>query len=228
MKIIIIEDDPDIVSMITLTLKIRWSESEIISSGLGAEGVRMVKINDPDLILLDLGLPDIDGLDVLRKIRAFSGAPVLILTVRNDDSDIVAGLELGADDYMTKPYNQIILISRVNALIRRHQFPNGHIAITYKHLKLLQDLSKVFINDKQVHLTRTEGLILLHLMQKAESIVTIAYLAHAIWGVDDMGVRETIRVYVHRLRDKIETDPQNPQLIHTEAGVGYILKMSSN
>jgi two-component system KDP operon response regulator KdpE len=188
----------------------------------------LVKTENPDLVILDLGLPDIDGLDVLKRVRSFSGVPILILTVRNNDSDIVTGLELGADDYLAKPFNQLVLISRANALIRRSQFPNGLVSITYKHLKLLQDFSKVFINNKEIHLTRTEGLILSHLMQKAESTVTIGYLAHTIWGVDDIGVRETIRVYIHRLRDKIETDPQSPQLIHTEPGVGYILRLASN
>jgi two-component system KDP operon response regulator KdpE len=224
MKILIIEDDIDIISMISLTLKMRWPEMEILQSNSGNEGIKMAKAQQPDLIILDLGLPDIEGFDVLKQVKSFLNVPILILTVRNDDKYIISGLELGADDYMVKPFNQLVLLARVNALIRRQQFPCEQASINYKSLKLMRDMTKLQVSDKDVYLTRTEGLILFTLIQNAEKVVTIASLAHSIWGVDDLGVRNSIRIYIHRLRNKIEKEAHSPQLIHTQAGIGYILK----
>jgi two-component system KDP operon response regulator KdpE len=224
MKILIIEDDSDIVSMISLTLKMRWPDMDIIQSNSGIEGIKIATAHQPDLIILDLGLPDIDGFDVLKQVKSFLNVPILILTVRNDDKYIISGLELGADDYMVKPFNQLVLLARVNALIRRQQFPSEKSSINYKCLKLMRDMSKLKVFDTDIYLTRTEGLILFTLMQSAEKVVTVSSLAHAIWGVDDLGVRNSIRIYIHRLRNKIEKEAHSPQLIHTQAGIGYILK----
>jgi DNA-binding response OmpR family regulator len=226
MKILIIEDDADITSMISLSLKMRWPELEILQSMTGNDGIKIAREYRPDMIILDLGLPDIDGFDVLKNIKVFLNTPVLIITVRNDDKFVITGLELGADDYMIKPFNQLVLLARVNALIRRHQFPNGQASISYRYLKLVQDLSKLYIRDKELYLTHTEGLILFNLIQNAEKVVTIASLAHNIWGVDDLSVRNSIRIYIHRLRNKIEKGYLCSQIIFNRPGIGYILKLN--
>ena len=226
MKILIIEDDADITSMISLSLIMRWPELEILQSITGNDGIKLAEKYQPDMIILDLGLPDIDGFDVLKSVKTFLNIPVLIITVRNDDRYVITGLELGADDYMIKPFNQLVLLARVNALIRRHQFPNGQASISYSYLKLVQDLSKLYIRDKELYLTHTEGLILFHLIQNAEKVVTIASLAHNIWGVDDLSVRNSIRIYIHRLRTKIEKSSLCTQIIHNRPGIGYILKLN--
>jgi two-component system KDP operon response regulator KdpE len=226
MKILIIEDDADITSMISLTLKMRWPELEMLQAMNGNNGIKLAREYQPDMIILDLGLPDIDGFDVLKSIKSFLNIPILIITVRNDDQYVITGLELGADDYMTKPFNQLVLLARVNALIRRHQLPNGQASISYKYLKLVHDLSKVYIRDKELYLTHTEGMILFNLIQNAEKVVTVASLAHNIWGVDDLSVRNSIRIYIHRLRKKIEKGSLCPQMIYNRPGIGYILKLN--
>jgi len=123
MKILVIEDSPAIVETISLALEMRWPEAKIISTALGENGVKMVETQSPDAVILDLGLPDSSGYDVLKRIRLFSQVPVLILTVRADESDIVKGLEWGADDYMIKPFKQLELLSRLKVIMRRRGSP---------------------------------------------------------------------------------------------------------
>jgi len=119
MKILVIEDDKEILEVISVGFEMRWPEMKLVSTRLGREGVELAASENPDVVILDLGLPDINGFEVLEEIRTFSRVPVLILTVRNDESDVVRGLELRADDYMTKPFQQMELQSRVEALLRR-------------------------------------------------------------------------------------------------------------
>jgi two-component system KDP operon response regulator KdpE len=165
-----------------------------------------------------------DGFNVLQKIKYFSTVSVIIITVKNSESDIVMGLELGADDYITKPFRQLEFISRVNAVLRRQHIPGGGNPIKYRSLLLQSDLRSLFVEDKKINLTQTEGIILFYLLKNAEKIVPISTLAEAIWDFNDASTCESIRVYIHRLRNKIEKDPHNPTFIHTKSGVGYILK----
>ena len=120
MKVLIVEDDHEIVEIISLAFEIRWPEAELVSTHLGEQGISMVDAEEPDVIILDLGLPDISGFDVLKEVRTFSTVPILILTVRGEEADIVKGLEWGADDYMVKPFRQLELMSRAQAVMRRY------------------------------------------------------------------------------------------------------------
>lgn len=224
MKIIIIEDNPDIVSIVSMALKIRWPDIEILSSNEGEKGISLIGDENPDIVILDIGLPDMCGFKVLEQIKAFSLASVIILTVKNSESDIVRGLELGADDYMTKPFRQLELISRVNAILRRQHIPGCGNPVKYRSLLLQSDLRLLFVEDKKINLTQTEGIILFHLLRNAEKVVPISTLAEAIWDFNDASTCESLRVYIHRLRNKIEKDPHNPTFIHTQSGVGYVLK----
>ena len=123
MKVLVIEDDKEIVDAISLAFQIRWPEAKVISTRLGQKGVELVESESPDIVILDLGLPDIAGFEVLRQIRLFSAVPTIILTVRAEEADVVKGLEWGADDYITKPFRQLELLARVKSMIRRHTPP---------------------------------------------------------------------------------------------------------
>jgi two-component system KDP operon response regulator KdpE len=224
MRIIIIEDNSDIVSVVSLALQIRWPDITIFASDKGEKGLSLIENENPDFVILDIGLPDIDGFDVLKQIRIFSMVSVIILTARDKESDIIRGLELGADDYIIKPFRQLELISRINAILRRQHIPGSGNFIKYKSLSIQPDLRALFVNDKKIGLTQTEGVIMFHLLRNAEKVIPISNLAEAVWDFNDSSTCESIRVYIHRLRNKIEKDPKNPVYIHTKAGVGYILK----
>ena len=222
MKILIIEDDREIVEAISLAFRIRWPEATLVSTHLGGKGVDMVETEAPDLIILDLGLPDISGFDVLKQVRLFSSTPVLILTVRADEVDIVKGLELGADDYVVKPFKQLELLARVKALLRRAPGIED-LPLVCGPLRYDSSTFQFFRNEIEIKLTRTESQILQHLMTQAGHVVTYSNLAEAVWGEDYPGATDSLKVYIRRLREKIEDDASNPQLILTKASIGYLL-----
>jgi len=217
-----IEDDEDIKEAVSLAFEINWPEAKLVSTNLGKKGVELASSESPDIIILDLGLPDITGFDVLRGIRAFSNVPVLILTVRGDEDDIVTGLETGADDYMTKPFRQVEFFSRVRALIRRDR-PMGEEVLTYGELSLDPSTGQLSHGRHQTTLTRTESAVLAQLMRDEGKVSTYHALTEAIWGIGYHEETEVLRLYISSLREKIEEDPQRPKIIVTSAGVGYSL-----
>ena len=223
MKILVIEDDQQIVEAITLAFQIRWPEARLISTQQGEKGIELVENEKPDIVILDLGLPDINGYDVLKQIRMFSDIPILILTARTEESDIVKGLEWGADDYMIKPFRQLELLSRIKALTRRRANADSEIPVNVGQLNFNPSTGQLFYRDKEISLTPTEGRILNHLMRNAGQVVTHSSLADAVWGEDYPGAVDSLKVYIRRLREKLEIEPQDPQLIVTKAGVGYLL-----
>lgn len=223
MKILIIEDDLQIVEAITLAFQIRWPEAKLISTQQGEKGIDLVESEKPDIVILDLGLPDINGYDVLKQIRLFSDLPILILTARTEESDIVKGLEWGADDYMIKPFRQLELLSRIKALTRRRSSIGSEAPVTIGCLSFNPSTGQLNHNDKEINLTPTEGRILHHLMRNAGQVVTHSSLADAVWGEDYPGAVDSLKVYIRRLREKLEAEPQQPQLILTKAGVGYLM-----
>ena len=222
MKVLIIEDDKEIVDAISLAFQIRWPEAKAISTRLGQKGIELVETEVPDIVILDLGLPDISGFEVLRQIRLFSRVPIIILTVRADESDVVKGLEWGADDYITKPFRQLEFLARVKALIRR-QSPTDEEPITCGPLRLDATTGQLFYQSKEIALTITESRLLAHLMRNAGHVVTHSSLAEAVWRNDYPGAADSLKVHIRRLREKIEPDPSHPQLILTRTGVGYFL-----
>ncbi len=225
MKILIIEDQPTIVEIVALAIQIRWPEAIVLTTQLGAKGIELIEAEVPDIVILDLGLPDIDGLEVLKQIRLFSEVPIIILTVRDEEQDIVKGLEWGADEYIVKPFRQLELMARVNALLRKKNVPTGEASLVYGPLRLDLSRSRLFTDGKEINLTNTESLILYHLMKYAEKVVTLSELTEILWGVDFPKATDAIRVYIRRLRIKIEIDPSKPQFIHTLTGQGYTLKI---
>jgi two-component system response regulator VicR len=222
MKVLVIEDDKEIVDAISLAFQIRWPEAKVTSTRLGQKGVELVETETPDIVILDLGLPDINGFEVLRQIRRFSAVPTIILTVRSEEVDVVKGLEWGADDYITKPFRQLELLARVKSLIRRYS-PTEEILLTYGPFRLDPVTGQLHIGDKEIALTVTENHILSYLMKNAGHVVTHSNLAEAVWGDDYPGAADSLKVHIRRLREKIEQDPGKPRVILTKTGVGYFL-----
>jgi two-component system response regulator VicR len=223
MKVLVIEDDREIVEIITLAFEIRWPDVNLISTHLGENGIQLVEGENPDIVIIDLGLPDISGFDVLKEIRTFSKVPILILTVRGEEADIVKGLEWGADDYMTKPFRQLELLSRIRALTRRAGSIDDEEPLVCGELRFNPVTRQLLYGKTEINLTRTEGSILHFLMKNAGRVATYSSLAEAVWGEDYPDSVESLRVYIRRLREKIEPDPDNPQIILTKVGVGYML-----
>lgn len=223
MKVLVIEDDPDIVGVISLAFQIRWPDAELVSSHLGEKGIEMVETENPDVVILDLGLPDISGFDVLKQIRLFSDVPILILTVRADETDIVRGLEWGAEDYMVKPFRQMELLSRIKALTRRRGALTEERPLVCGQLHYEPSTRQLRQGEKDINLTRTEGSILYYLMKNAGQIITYDKLAESVWGENYPDATESLKVHIRRLRMKIEADSNNPVIILNKASVGYML-----
>jgi two-component system KDP operon response regulator KdpE len=221
--VLIIEDDREIVDSVALNFRLRWPEAELVSTGLGEEGTEMVESEDPDVVILDVGLPDISGFEVLRQIRLFSSVPVVVLTVKGDEADMVKGLEWGADDYVVKPFRQSELLARLKVQTRKQRAVADEAPIICGSLHLDPSTFQLFDGGKEISLTVVEGRIIEHLMRNAGQVVPHARLAEAVWGEDYPGAVESLRVYIRYLRQKLEPEPGRPKLILTKAGVGYSL-----
>lgn len=224
MKVLLIEDDPATVEAVSLAFQFRWPETSLVSTEKGDEGTELVEKEAPDVVILDLGLPDIDGVDVLREIRRFSDVPVIILTARTEDEAVVKGLELGADDYVTKPFDPMVLLARVKSVLRRTRMPElrgkeGRIAAG----GLVIDLAarKVLVNNSPVALTATEWTLLSELMRNEGRVVSQQRLAERLWGEQAVESPSSMRSYIARLRAKLGDNPEAPRIILTEYGAGY-------
>lgn len=221
MKILVIEDDPSIVEFLETALQIGWPEARLVSASRGKRGIEMVEGSRPDIVLLDLGLPDINGFDVLKRIRSFSDVPVVITTVSGEEGNVVRGLALGANDYVTKPLRPLELIARMKALVRRDSIMND-LDVECGDMYFGTSYQEFYRGGRLIHLTSTEGRILCNLMKNAGRLVAYADLARAIWGEHYPGVEDTMKSHICHLRQKIEDDPGEPRLIHNTAGIGYM------
>jgi len=222
MKILIIEDDRQIVEAIQLALEIRWPEAKVIFTHLGEKGIEMVETEKPDVVILDLGLPDISGFSVLKQIRLFSKVPVLILTVRAEESAIVQGLEWGADDYATKPFKQLELLARIKVLLRRRSYGQTETPIECGDVHFDPVTYRLTRGNQEIELTRSEGIVLHCLLKNPGQVVSHSQLSEALWGEDYPEAANSLKVYVRRLREKLEEDPSQPKLILNKPGIGYL------
>ena len=224
MNFLLVEDDAEIIEFISLALDLGWPDAEITAVNRGNEAKDIISNKSPDMVLLDLGLPDISGFDVLKEIRQFSNIPVIIITVADSEESIVKGLNLGADEYIVKPFGQLELLARIKAVLRNK---NGQYLtpITLGPLKYYPESCKLKCGSKDIHLTRTECLIIHELLANKGKVVTYTQLADIIWGDYYPNAPETIRVYIRRLRSKIETEPSCSGLIKSKPGSGYILEL---
>ncbi len=190
----------------------------------GSDGIRNATMRPPDLIILDLALPDIDGSEVLARIRSWSNVPVIVLSVRSNEDEKVKLLQLGADDYVVKPFGMAELLARSHAAIRRHtRSQNGDPVINLGRLSVDLGNRAVFVNGERLSLTRKEFRLLQILAQHAGNVVTHGQLLNEIWGAGHDQDSHYLRIFVRKLRQKIEVDPTQPKLLLTELGVGYRL-----
>jgi len=227
MKILVIEDDAEIIEAVSLAIEMRWPDSVLLSVEHGREGIELAESANPDVVILDLGLPDINGYEVLKRIRLFSSVPIIILTVKIEEADIVKGLELGADDYITKPFRQMELLSRIKALLRRKSDTEDTVESTVACGKLSYDPSTrdLYHNDINIKITPIEATILCMLMENEGRFVSYSALAEQVWGENYTGrdAAENLKVYIRRLRQKLELDASQPKLILNRPGIGYSL-----
>jgi len=200
----------------------RWPEAKVISTALGEQGIDLAGRASPSVIILDLGLPDISGFEVLKRIRLFSDIPILILTVSSDEPSIVKGLEWGADDYVVKPFKQLELLSRIQGALRRYN-TQGDKPLVYGQLRFDPRSMRVVYGTNEIQISRTEGIILGQLMRNAGAVVTYSDLSDLMWGVEFNGASDSIKVHIHHLREKLEAEPGKPKLILNKQGVGYYL-----
>lgn len=223
MKVLIIEDSLEVAEAVSLCLQVRWPEATTAVAPEGARGLELLKSESFDIVILDINLPDMDGFDVLRQMRLFSNVPTIVLTVRKKEEEQVAGLEIGADDYIVKPFRPRDLVARVNALLRRtdsSKISQKQPSITRGKLTLNLTNNEAHLGDKVATLTPTESKLLYVLMEKAEETISNEEISRAIWGKTISDTSHT-RTYIRRLRDKLNDNP--PRIILTEHGEGYRL-----
>jgi two-component system KDP operon response regulator KdpE len=223
-KILVVDDEPDVIESVRLGFTLQWREVDVLGATSGNAGLDAIEHEHPDIVLLDVGLPDIDGFEVLRQTRAFSDIPVVMLTARDDSMDKVKGLELGADDYVTKPFNHLELMARVKAVLRRLEMPApASRAPSFRAGDLEVDFARqeARLRGERLELTPTEYKLLYHLVRNAGHILQHGTLLAKVWGREYIDEVDYIRVYIRRLRDKLGDDPDTPRYIRTERGLGY-------
>ncbi len=218
---LVIDDEPQIRRLLRVTLEA--SDYRVLDAATGNDGLVQAAQRKPDVVLLDLGLPDLDGLTVLKRIREWSKVPILILSVRDQEEDKIAALDSGADDYVTKPFNSGELLARLRAALR-HTQPQGVEAI-FRSGNLEVDLAKrlVLKDGKEIKLTPIEYSLLRLLVVHAGKVLTHRQLLTEVWGEKAVGQSHYLRVHVAHLREKLEADASAPELIVTEPAVGYRL-----
>jgi len=218
MRVLVVDDESQIRRLLSIALGSKgWS---VFEASTGFEGIQLLMSAKPDAVLLDLNLPDMDGAEVLTQIRQWSSVPVIILSVRESQEDIVSLLNLGADDYIIKPFYTNELTARLQAVCRRRSADTDR---RYRRGELLVDLEsrQIFRGKSEIHLTITEFAVLELLLRNAGKIVTRERILKEIWGPGAENEDGSLRVHIRALRRKLETDPDHPDLIFTEPGVGY-------
>ena len=225
MRVLIVDDEPDTLEAVGVCFELLWPDSTVLEASDGTSGIRMAKDDRPDVVILDIGLPDVSGVEVCREIRTFSDVPIIMLTARSADAQKVKGLETGADDYLVKPFSHIELVARARAVLRRSQTKPADAAVPpFVSDDFSMDLNtrEILRHGRTVKLTPTEYNLLSQLVKNAGRVVSHETLLREVWG--DEYVRETdyVKVHVQNLRKKLEDRPTEPRLILTERGVGYM------
>jgi DNA-binding response OmpR family regulator len=222
-RILAVEDDERIRSAVKLALEDEgWTVDE---AGSGEEAIDLFARATPDVVLIDIMLPGIDGFELCRTLRRHSDVPIVMVTARNDTHDVVAGLEAGADDYLTKPFAPKELSARIRALLRRiRPIVAGHAKLSFGNLEIVPEEGKVLRDGTELHLTKTEFRLLCELAQNPGRVFSRESLLDKVWGYDYFGDGRLVDVHVRRLRTKVEADPANPRHVVTVRGLGYRLQ----
>jgi two-component system KDP operon response regulator KdpE len=223
LKILIVDDEPDVVKVVRMSFQVQEPTWEAIAAYDGEEALEVFEKEQPELVLLDIMMPEMSGFDVLKELRRFSDVPVIMLTAKGNEIDKVMGLNLGADDYITKPFGHLELLARVRAVLRRGRgIPLTHKApFTGGGVRVDFETRQVSVDGEIVSLTGTEYRLLYHLVRNAGQVMTHETLLARVWGREYTDEIDYLKVYISRLRNKIEKDPRNPDRILTEYGIGY-------
>ena len=222
--VLVVEDDVPVRNLIITTLKTH--DYKFISAGDGREAVMMASCHNPDVVFLDLGLPDMDGIDVIRQIRSWSNVPIIVISARSNDTDKIEALDSGADDYLIKPFSVEELLARLRVTIRRLALMNSDGSSdrsVYKNGKLTVDYSAgvAYLDGEELKLTSMEYKLLCLLARNTGKVLTHTYITQNIWGRSWDNDVASLRVFLTTLRKKIEPDPNSPKYIQTHVGVGY-------
>jgi two-component system KDP operon response regulator KdpE len=221
-KILVIDDDVNLLQSMKFTFA--RAGATVLTAMDGREGLRRFYAERPDLVILDVRMPDIDGWETCRQIRLLSNTPIIMLTTLHQDDEIVRGLDYGADDFVTKPFSREVLLARARALLRRSEAPTeGEPASLYNDGYLSINLARrrVLVAGEAVQLTATEFRLLAVLLQNAGQVLTYRMILDKVWGWEYHESVDYVHVYLSHLRRKLEADPRNPQYLLTERGVGY-------
>lgn len=225
MKVLVVDDHQNIIDAVSLCISFRWPAAQVVAAYDGATGLEMIERETPDVVILDIGLPEMDGFQVLQQTRQFSRVPVIMLTVRDEDTDIARALQMGADDYISKPFSHVEFLARVEAVLRR---ASGRGADEQGPL-VADDLwvdfgsAEVLMKGQPVQLTRTELGLLSHLMHNAGRVLSRRQLEATVWGSDDAVDidSQTIKVHMRHLRSKLGDTADSPKYIANVYGIGY-------
>ncbi len=224
LQILVVEDDAPVRNLITTTLKAH--DYKYITAENGDEAIRQASTCNPDIVLLDLGLPDIDGVEVIKKIRTWSNIPIIVISARSEDSDKIEALDNGADDYLTKPFSVEELLARLRVTSRRlamMQANTGANESVFTNGKLKIDYAAgcAFLGEKELHLTPIEYKLLCLMSQNVGKVLTHTFITQKVWGSSWDNDVASLRVFMATLRKKLEAAPDSPQYIQTHIGVGY-------
>ena len=225
MNVLLIEDRKEIAENVCLCLKLAWSQINIIATADGGKGADLVETESPDMVILDLELPDTDGFKMLEQIRSFSDVPIIILTAREAEMDKARGLEMGADDYITIPFQPIDLIARVKAVLRRATMPqlraNQYSTFVSGNLTIDFATHDVFVSGEPVNLTPTEYNLLCNLVRNAGKVLSHRFLLQKTWGSDCIEDTSSLKKYIYRLRVKLKDNQSQQPMLVTQRGIGY-------
>lgn len=224
-RILIIEDEPQMQKLLEASLATEGYR--VLQASTGGEGTGLVRTHNPDLVLLDLGLPDMDGMEVAAQIRALSTKPIIVISARGQEDDKVRALDVGADDYLTKPFGTGELLARIRVALRhaarsKEESVEGQLKVGDLEIDL--DRRRVLVAGREVHLTPNEYKLFAYLMKHAGKVLTHRQLLKEVWGAAYASQTHYLRVYMVQLRHKLEADAARPRYLVTEAGVGYRLK----
>lgn len=224
MKILVVDDDPQILDAVTIGFQLQWQDSTVIPATDGEAGLQLFYEHDPDVVVLDVAMPGKNGFEVLQQIRRISDVPVIMLTARTEEIDQVRGLELGADDYVVKPFSHLALLARVKAVLRRAELPSpvralpdfvaGDLAINFQN-------HQVTVRGEPKKLTPVEYKLLYHLVRNAGRLMPHQALLDRVWGSEYGASPDYLKVFISRLRAKLEVDGDGPRFIENERGLGY-------
>ncbi len=223
--ILLIEDEPQMRRFLRITLQTQGYR--LIESATARDGLMQATTRNPDVVLLDLGLPDLDGLEVTKRLREWNQTPIIVISAREQEQDKVKALDAGADDYLTKPFNASELLARIRVALRhaaRQNTDKNEPVFMLRNLRVDLAQRQVFVSDKEVHLTPIEYKLLMVLVRHAGKVITHTQLLKEVWGPAHINEVQYLRVYMTQLRHKLETDPARPRFLMNEPGIGYRLK----